>query len=76
MIVFFGIHGIGSFFCLSHALATSSFQVIELILAAEELWAFVGFVVLVSIIIHGIRSSPVMDALDRQHQRPRDAGTD
>lgn len=65
----FGIRGIGSFYYLAHALAESSFQEIELVVAAEELWAFVGFVVLSSIVVHGISSSYVMAALDRHQGR-------
>lgn len=72
VIAFFGIRGIGSFYYLSHALAASSFQEIELLIAAEELWAFVGFVVLLSIILHGISSSLIMDALDDWRQRSED----
>ena len=67
-IAFFGIRGIGSFYYLSHALAESSFREQELIIAAEELWAFVGFVVLTSIVVHGVSSSPVMDALSRRQR--------
>ena len=66
VISFFGIRGIGSFYYLSHALAQASFREMELVLAAEELWAFVGFVTLSSIVLHGITSSPVMDALEKQ----------
>ena len=69
VIAFFGIRGIGSFYYLSHALAESSFREAQLVAAAEELWAFVGFVVLTSIIIHGVSSSPAMDALEQWHQR-------
>ena len=69
MIGFFGIRGIGSFYYLSHALAESSFRERELLIEAEELWAFVGFVVLLSIILHGVSSSPIMDALERWEQR-------
>jgi NhaP-type Na+/H+ or K+/H+ antiporter len=65
----FGIRGIGSFYYLSHALAESSFQEIELLIAAEQLWAFVGFVVLMSIILHGMSANPVMNALNRRQQR-------
>ncbi len=68
-IAFFGIRGIGSFFYLSHALAQSSFQELELIVAASELWAFVGFVVLASILLHGVTSTPAMDALERWQRR-------
>lgn len=71
VIAFFGIRGIGSFYYLSHALAKSSFRERQLAIAAEELWAFVGFVVLTSILLHGISSSPVMDALDRWHRKIR-----
>ena len=70
-IAFFGIRGIGSFYYLSHALAQSSFRQMELLIAAEELWALVGFVVLLSIILHGVSSSPVMDTLDRIQLRGR-----
>ena len=64
---FFGIRGIGSFYYLSYALGEASFEEAELLVAAEELWAFVGFVVLVSIFLHGISASPIMDAFDRRH---------
>jgi len=50
-------------------LAESSFQEIELLIAAEQLWAFVGFVVLMSIILHGMSANPVMNALNRRQQR-------
>jgi NhaP-type Na+/H+ or K+/H+ antiporter len=69
LIGFFGIRGIGSFYYLSHALAESSFKEIELLIQAEELWAFVGFVVLLSVVLHGVSSSPIMDAYDRLQQR-------
>lgn len=65
VISFFGIRGIGSFYYLSYALAQASFQQQELVLAAEKLWAFVGFVILTSIFLHGITASPVMDFLER-----------
>lgn len=72
----FGIRGIGSFYYLSHALAESSFRERELLIAAEELWAFVGFVVLTSIVLHGISSSPVVDALNRWQRRVDSDRTD
>ncbi|WP_232702437.1 cation:proton antiporter [Halobacterium wangiae] len=72
----FGIRGIGSFYYLSHALAESSFQEIELVVAANQLWAIVGFVVLSSIVVHGISSSAVMDALDRWKEQGGGTPTD
>ncbi|PSP79727.1 cation transporter [Halobacteriales archaeon QS_1_68_20] len=60
----FGIRGIGSFYYLAYALNEASFQELQLLVAAERIWALVGFVVLSSIVIHGIASSPVMDAFE------------
>ena len=71
---FFGIRGIGSFYYLAHALGEASFEEAELVVAAEELWAFVGFVVLVSIVLHGVSASPVMDAFDRRRETDPAAG--
>lgn len=69
VIATFGIRGIGSFYYLSHALNQSSFQELELIIAAERLWALLGFVVLASIIFHGITASVVMNAVGREEER-------
>ena len=69
VIATFGIRGIGSFYYLSYALNQSSFQERELLIAAERLWALLGFVVLTSIIIHGITASRVMDTLERWETR-------
>lgn len=71
VVAFFGIRGIGLFHYLSHALAGSSFRERELLVVAEELWSFVGFVVwsfvgfvvLRSITLHGFSSRAVMDLL-------------
>ncbi len=52
---FFGIRGIGSFYYLAYALNRETFD------GAEMLWALVGFVVLVSIVAHGLTGSPVMN---------------
>lgn len=76
VIAFFGIRGIGSFYYLSHALAESSFQEVELLVAAEQLWAFVGFVVLVSIVLHGVSATPAMAALNRWQEKNRNTGSD
>lgn len=62
----FGVRGIGSFYYLSYALAESSFRELELLIAADRLWAIVGFVVLASTILHGVTASSVMDAIDRR----------
>lgn len=62
-ISFFGIRGVGSFFYLSFALhQPGPFQ-------AEELWSLVGFIVLLSIVLHGITAYPAMHYLDRHRTR-------
>jgi len=67
----YGIRGIGSFYYLSHGLEEASFAELELVIAAERLWALLGFVVLASVVIHGITASPVMDAFERWEKRTR-----
>ena len=59
VISFFGIRGLGSFYYIAYALGHAAFQ-------SETLWTVVCFVVLVSIVMHGIMVNPIMRALDRQ----------
>lgn len=59
-ISFFGIRGIGSFFYLAFALSTTYFSY------AKELWSLVSFIVLISIIIHGITASSVMKKIESE----------
>jgi NhaP-type Na+/H+ or K+/H+ antiporter len=61
----FGIRGIGSFYYLSHALNQASFQEFELIVERPVLWSVLGFVVIVSMVVHGATATPVMDYVDR-----------
>lgn len=61
---FFGIRGIGSLYYLSYALGKGQFTG-----QAEWLWAFVGLVVALSIVIHGATTSPIMNRLDRLRKR-------
>jgi len=68
VISLFGIRGIGSFYYLSFALAHASFEELELLIAAERLWAIVGFVVLTSIVVHGITASPIMRRFEKQQK--------
>ena len=53
-IAFYGIRGIGSFFYLAYALTQAPFR------DADLLWALVGFVVLFSILLHGVTADPVL----------------
>lgn len=57
-ISFFGIKGIGSFFYLSFALDKVDFAY------KEELWSMTAFIVLISILLHGLTASITMKELD------------
>jgi NhaP-type Na+/H+ or K+/H+ antiporter len=59
VISFFGIRGIGSIYYLGYAANRAEFGDHEL------LWAAVGFVVLVSILVHGVTVTPIMQRMDR-----------
>ncbi|WP_307097901.1 sodium:proton antiporter [Arthrobacter sp. V1I9] len=61
---FFGIRGIGSLYYLSYALGKGKFSD-----QAEWLWAFVGLVVALSIVIHGATTSPLMNRLDKLREK-------
>jgi NhaP-type Na+/H+ or K+/H+ antiporter len=61
----FGIRGIGSFYYLSYAITHADFPGVDL------LWATIGFVVLVSVVVHGVAATPVMRLLDRSNERTR-----
>ena len=63
VIAAFGIRGIGSFYYVSYALTHASFP------QADLVWATVGFVVVVSVVLHGVAATPVMRLLDESNQR-------
>lgn len=65
-LAFFGIRGVGSFYYLAYALNHASFP------EAERLWAIVGLVALLSILLHGLTVTPVMRSIDRQQGRDPD----
>jgi NhaP-type Na+/H+ or K+/H+ antiporter len=62
VIAFFGIRGIGSLFYLTYALGEAGFGDVDL------LWATTTFVVLVSVVLHGITATPIMQRLDRHRE--------
>ncbi|MCW1432196.1 cation:proton antiporter [Novosphingobium sp. JCM 18896] len=66
MLAFFGIRGVGSFYYLAYAINHS--EVVE----ASRLWAIVGLVCLLSILLHGLTVTPLMRSLDRSHGRDPD----
>ena len=59
-ISFFGIRGVGSFYYLAYAYNTEAFGELK------SVFALVGFVVLGSIVLHGLTAAPVMGRLDRR----------
>jgi NhaP-type Na+/H+ or K+/H+ antiporter len=59
-ISFFGIKGMGSFFYLAFALSQVHFS------HKEALWSVVSFVVLLSIIVHGLTATKIMTRLDKE----------
>lgn len=62
-ISFFGVRGIGSIYYMAFALDRHVFP------EASRLWAFVGLVVVISIVVHGMLAAPVTRLLDRHGQR-------
>lgn len=66
---FLGIRGIGTFYYLAYALNHGEFG------DSERLWAVSGLIVLLSIIIHGMTSTPLMRLIDRRDGE-RKEGTD
>lgn len=66
-LAFFGIRGVGSFYYLAYGLNHASLA------AGERLWAIIGLVVLLSILLHGLTVTPIMRRLDRSQGRDPDA---
>jgi NhaP-type Na+/H+ or K+/H+ antiporter len=65
VISFLGIRGLGSFYYVAYALGQAEFG------QADIVWVTVCYVVLVSIVIHGILVTPVMRHIDqRRSTRP------
>jgi len=57
VIAFYGVRGIGSFYYLAHGLNAAAFA------DAELVWAVVGAVIVISIVVHGITATPVVSYL-------------
>jgi NhaP-type Na+/H+ or K+/H+ antiporter len=63
LIAFLGIRGIGSFYYLAYGVNHGEFG------DSERLWAVTGLIVLLSIILHGVTSTPLMRRLDQKAKR-------
>ena len=64
-IAFFGIRGVGSVYYLAHALNETEFS------GADALWAIVAFVILLSVVVHGVTAAPIMRHVDARRERHR-----
>ena len=58
VVAFFGIRGLGSFYYMAFALGQAKFE------QPQVLWSTVCFVVLSSIVLHGVTVTPVLRRLD------------
>ena len=63
VVAFFGIRGIGSFYYLAYGLNHGRFQ------HWDRLWAITGFIVLCSILVHGVTATPLMSRIDAWRRR-------
>lgn len=61
-ISFFGIRGLGSIYYLAYGLNHAQFD------KADVLWSAAGFIILVSVVLHGITVTPVMRHLDHRRK--------
>lgn len=60
IISFFGIRGIGSFFYLAFAIHKTKFG------TAHEMWAIVSFIVLLSLLLHGLTATRTIQKLEKE----------
>lgn len=67
-LAFFGIRGVGSIYYLAYGL-----NHMENVPGGDRLWAVVGLIILMSILMHGITVTPIMRGLDRSQGRDPDA---
>ncbi|WP_422774359.1 cation:proton antiporter [Plantactinospora sp. WMMC1484] len=63
VIALFGIRGVGTFYYLGYATTHAYFPQTDL------LWATAGLAVVVSVVVHGVAATPVMQFLDRRLDR-------
>ena len=59
MLAFFGIRGLGSFYYLAYGLNHAPFG------SNERLWAVVGLIVVISVVLHGVSVTPLMRRFDK-----------
>jgi NhaP-type Na+/H+ or K+/H+ antiporter len=59
LLAFLGIRGVGSVYYVAYGINHGDFG------NSERLWSIVGFVILASILIHGVTATPLLDRLAR-----------
>ncbi|MBX9615820.1 MAG: cation:proton antiporter [Caulobacteraceae bacterium] len=64
LLAYLGIRGLGSVYYLAYGLNHGQFG------NSERLWAITGFIILVSIVVHGITATPLMALIERLGGRP------
>ena len=62
IISFFGIRGIGSMYYLSYGIYMADFP------QSEELWAITIFILVVSVIVHGVSAKSVMGRVEKMYK--------
>lgn len=63
VIAFFGVRGVGSLFYIAFATINGDFA------DAERLWAITALVIVLSVVLHGLTSTPVMAMVDARRRR-------
>lgn len=63
LLAYLGIRGLGSVYYLAYGLNHGQFG------DSERLWAITGFIILVSIVVHGISATPLMGLIERMAGR-------
>ncbi|MES2194585.1 MAG: sodium:proton antiporter [Pseudomonadota bacterium] len=63
VISFFGIRGLGSIYYLAYALQKEAFDKVDVV------WSTIALVILISIVLHGVTVTPVMQLIDRRQRR-------
>lgn len=62
LLAFLGIRGVGSVYYLAYGINHGDFG------NSERLWAVVGFIIVLSIVVHGVTATPLMARLARRRQ--------
>ena len=62
LLAFLGIRGVGSVYYLAYGINHGEFG------DSERIWAVVGFISLVSILVHGVTATPLLDRLTRRRE--------